>query len=207
VTELARRGAELARDLLDTKLRDLLERVAGESRFPTAGPVAALVVALAAGLVAMAARRSRDGWTEAAGAAAQAQALRTRALPLAGLDAAAYAEATRLLELPPSADISHRDFKLAQALKDAAEIPLLIAEAAADVAELGRVVAERSEGSVRGEAVSGAVLARAAAQAGMYLVEINLSTTPDDPRLAAAQRAATLAEQSAAAALALERAP
>src|SRR3712207_7585061 len=54
-----------------------LFRSATATRSPASGSVAALVVACAASIVTMAARSSRPSWLEAAGAAAQAEALRS----------------------------------------------------------------------------------------------------------------------------------
>jgi formiminotetrahydrofolate cyclodeaminase len=65
----------------------LCETVAEETSAPGGGSVAAIAGALAASLVAMAARFSREDWKDAAGVVAQAEALRIRLLPLADEDA------------------------------------------------------------------------------------------------------------------------
>ena len=57
------------------------------------GPLAALVTASAAELLANIARASRDVWPEARAVAAQAESLRDRATPLAQLSADAYEDA------------------------------------------------------------------------------------------------------------------
>jgi formiminotetrahydrofolate cyclodeaminase len=59
--------------------------------------VSALVVAMAAGLVEMAARVSSD-----AGAAAQAESIRVRVAPLAAEDARAYEQALAAMRAPAS---------------------------------------------------------------------------------------------------------
>ena len=184
--------------LLDRPLAQFLESLADRSPTPGGGSAAAVVTAMAAGLLAMAARASTGSWPEAAGVAAQAEALRDRAAPLAELNAAAYADALELLDddLAPEQP-ERRDFRLGTALSRAAALPLDIAEAAADVAELGVLVVERAEESRRADAVAAVLLADAAANVGAQLVRVNLATQPEDERVA---RAGTLVDATAAAA-------
>src|SRR6266540_1563147 len=70
--------------LLELRLREFLDEIAAEGRTPGGGSAAALVTAIAAGLLAKVARGSGDTWPEAAGIVAQAECLRDRATPLAG---------------------------------------------------------------------------------------------------------------------------
>ena len=81
--------------LLDLRLREFLDEIAAEGRTPGGGSAAALVTAIAAGLLAKVARASGDTWPEAAGIAAQAECLRDRATPLAQVDAELYEAALR----------------------------------------------------------------------------------------------------------------
>ncbi len=67
---------------LDALIAALTDDGAGDE-YPAGGAVAGVVAALAASLAADAAAGSRPGWSEAAGARAQAQALRRRATALA----------------------------------------------------------------------------------------------------------------------------
>ena len=71
-------------------IADFCETLAAETSAPGGGSTAAIVVGFAASLTAMAARFSSEQWEDAAGAVAQAEALRARALPLADEDARAY---------------------------------------------------------------------------------------------------------------------
>ena len=145
---------------------------------------------MAASLVAMAARSSPD-WDEGGGVAAQAQALRARVTPLALADSEAYATVLDAL----SAGDGRGD--LPTALRRASELPLAIAEAAADTATLAAHAAGGCDASVRGEALVAVALAEAAARAGARLVEINLAAASHDPHHERARRAL----QEAAAAL------
>jgi formiminotetrahydrofolate cyclodeaminase len=79
----------------------------------------------------------------------------------------------------------------------AAEVPLQIARAAADVAEAARLVAERCGGVLRADAAGAAARAAGAAPAAAHLVQANLVITEGDPRLEEASRAAGDARYSA----------
>jgi formiminotetrahydrofolate cyclodeaminase len=159
--------------------------------------VAALVVAMAAGLLAMAARASRQGWADASGAIVQAESLRRRAAPLAAEDARAYAEALTAMEAPLGTDAEERDAAIAAALSRAAQLPLEIAEIAADTVALAATVADRGNDKVRGDAAAAAVLAAAAAQAAANLVAINLAANVDDQHVVRARTLAAGAVDSA----------
>ena len=133
---------------------------------------------MAASLVGMAAHSSTS-WPGAAGAAAQARALRARLVPLALADAEAYAEALEALRESAAGQGHHAS--LGVKLDRAAALPLSIAEAAADV-ELAAVAAEHGDGPSRTDAVAAAALAEGAVVAAARLVELNLRTTPGDER-------------------------
>ncbi len=141
---------------------------------------------MAAGLVRLVARVSYD-WEEAPGIAAQAAALGDRSLALADEDHLAYSHAVEQLRAPD------RDATLGRALYRAAEVPLRISEAAADVAALAALAARDGAETVRGDAWAAATLAEAASVAAARLVHVNLSTRPDDELCARADAAAEAA--------------
>ncbi len=151
---------------------------------------------MAAALSAKAARTSAD-WEESASTAAQAERLLRRIAPLAQSDAEAYEEALAALHLPDNLEREVRNMALGQVLARAAEIPLVIAEAGADVAELAASVAERGAASVRGDAASAALLAEAGARAAATLVAVNLTVRSNDERV---KRACAFAEAASKAA-------
>lgn len=153
---------------------------------PAGGSAAALAAAMGAGLVRLVARVS-DDWDDAPGVAAQATALGDRALALADDDHRAYARAMEQLRAPD------RDASLGRALRHAAEIPLRIAEAAADVGVLAALAAREGSDTVRGDAWAAATLAEAASAAAARLVHVNLATLPDDELCARADAAARAA--------------
>jgi formiminotetrahydrofolate cyclodeaminase len=183
---------------LRLSLEDFLEEVASQDVMPGAGFVAAFGLAMAAGLVAMAARLSRQ-WPEGRALAAQAETLRGRVTPLAARNAEAYAEALTTLR-GEDAGPGSRDEAIALALERSAQVPLEICDVAADIAALAAAAAERGEPSVRADAVSAALLAHASARAAATLVAVNLGTVAGDERLAGARDAV------GAASVALDRA-
>lgn len=183
--------------LLDLPLRELLDEVAARGRTPGGGSVAALVTAAAAGLLAKVARSSGEGWPDAPGIAAQAEALRDRAAPLAQLDADEYEAALRAQSDDSQEQGERRDFMLGRAFARAAEPPLEIAAIAADVSRLSVTIAERGEPALRADAVAAALLSAAAAAVAAELVAVNLTASAADERVLRARR---LAEEAAEAA-------
>lgn len=177
---------------LDLRLTDFLEQLAADRRAPGGGSAAAFTVALAAGLVAMVARSSRESWSDAGGVAAQAQALIDRILPLVRADAEAWEQAVVALR-----ETGAGDAMLERKLEAAAAVPIEIADAAADAAALAELAADRGDATYRADAAAAAVLASAGARAASHLVAVNLGVREGDERLAAVQRSAEGAEDAA----------
>jgi formiminotetrahydrofolate cyclodeaminase len=173
----------MAGDLLDAPLRDFLDTLAGEGPAPGGGSAAAIVVAMAAGLVSMVARASKEHWPEAGGAIGQAEAFRARVAPLAQADADVYTEALTMLRRREELTERYRDQTLRAALERAAEIPLRIAEAGSDLACLAALLVENGNPEVRADAAVASVLAEGGARAAAKLVETNLGAMEDDPRV------------------------
>jgi formiminotetrahydrofolate cyclodeaminase len=181
---------------LDLTLRDWLETLARSDGVPGGGSALGFAVAIGAAVLAMAARESGSGPL-----AAQADALCARTAPLADQDAEAYAEA--LAARSPAEDVStdRRDWHLGRAYALAAEPPLEIARAGADVAELGAHIAASGDPRVRADALAAAALGAAAARGAVALVAVNLTALEGDPRVAEAEELADTAERAAARAL------
>jgi len=170
----------------------LLERVASSDPVPGAGPAAAWTCALAAALVEMvcAVMTQREADEDAARAdrGERAAAIRSTAIALAGRDMDAYRE---VLAVRSSGDMSLRHAALAAA----ADPPLAIAQAAAELTALAAEAFAGERGGLRGEAATAAVLAEAATRAAAAIVNFNLAGDPGDPRRA---RAGELVAQAAA---------
>jgi formiminotetrahydrofolate cyclodeaminase len=86
-----------------------------------------------------------------------------------------------------------RDERLRAALDEAAAAPLAIAGCAAELAELGLIALSSGSEHLRGDVVTGVLLAEAACASAVRLVELDLATSPDDPRHAEARRSAEVA--------------
>jgi formiminotetrahydrofolate cyclodeaminase len=175
-------------------LASFLDEVARATPAPGGGSSAACAGALAAALVQMAAGIAGDGE-----AASRAGGLRGKLLELAERELSSYEPVLEARRLPR--DDPGRSERVAAALVEASGTPLGIAEAAADVAELGVAVCRASSKEVRGDALVGAFLAEAACSAAATLVEINLERQPAAPALeqARAARARASAAREAAA--------
>lgn len=177
----------------DLTVQELCETVAAQTSAPGGGSVAAIVTAFAASLTAMAARFATEEWEDAAGAVAQAEALRARVLPLADEDARAYESFLLARRMSEDFDPQVRDAAIGEALSRAADVPLAIAEVALDVASLAADLVENGNPSLRGDAATAALLSEAAVRATANLVEINLATREGDERI---ERARELVEMS-----------
>ena len=182
---------------LDLTASKVLDELAGPVA-PGGGSALAFTVAMAAAVVRMAARASSESWDEAGGVAAQADALRYRAAPLAQLDADVYDRALAIRDGAAALPAEKCDWEIGKAFIAAAEPPLEIARVAVDVAELAESVARAGEPRVRPDAVAAAVLAAAVARAAVSLVEANLTALDGDARVAEAEQLAHAAEHAAA---------
>ena len=184
-------------DLAAQELSELLDDLGSASPAPGGGSAAALACALGAGLVEMAARielRRDDPAAAIRDALEQVAELRARALALAEEELCGYAPVLDARRLP-AADPG-RAVRLAEALEEASRGPLGIAETAAEVARLGEHVAQVADDAVRGDALTGVLIAEAAAAAAAGLVEVNLS---DRPEAAVAKQARAAAARAASA--------
>ena len=181
--------------LTGLSLPAILEELAAPREVPGAGSALAVALATAAAVVQMAARLSPESWTDAAGVAAQAEALRERAVLLVDEDADAY---RRALEARAAADSKarpeQRDWALGQVTAAAAEPPLALARLAADLAELCAAAGERVEPRVHADVAAAGALAAAVARGARELVATNLTAVAGDARVEEADRLVATAE-------------
>ena len=170
-------------DYAQLPLGCFLDMVASRETAPGGGASAAVAVALAAALSNMAARFSTEHLAETETLVGTAEELRGRAMPLARADAAAYG---RVLDAyrSPRGDEEGRRRRVREALSEAADVPLSIAEIGAEVSGIAARLAEEGNPNLRGDAVTAAALAGAGVRAAITLVEINVSAGgADDDRL------------------------
>jgi len=193
----------MADDFLAAPVGDFIDLLAEEDA-PGGGSAAAFTVAMAAGLVVMVARASKDHWAEAGGAIGQAETFRARVVPLAQADAEVYKDALTMLRRREEVSERYRDQTLRDALERSAEIPVRIVEAGCDLACLAALLVENGNPEVRADAAVACVLAEGGARAAAVLVETNLGATEDDARVrhvrALVEVAADAAERALAAA-------
>jgi formiminotetrahydrofolate cyclodeaminase len=184
--------------LTGLSLPALLEELASPREVPGAGSALAAALALAAAVVQMAARLSPASWADATGVAAQAEALRERAVQLVDDDAEAY---QRALEARDAADATarpeQRDWALGRVTAAAAEPPLALARLAADLGVLCAAAGTRVEPRVHADVAAAAALAAAVARGARELVAVNLTALPDDVRVEEANRHVAAAEAAA----------
>lgn len=180
-------------DYLGVSLGEFLDLVASDAPAPGGGSVAAVAVALAAGLSGMAARLSVHQLADAPGLAARSDTLRRRVAPLAAADAESYG---RVLDAYREPDPAAREARVRDALAGAADVPLAVAEIGNDVVGIAARLAEEGNPNLGGDAMTAVLLADAGVRAAAALAGINLSSANmRDDRLG---RANELVEKSAA---------
>jgi formiminotetrahydrofolate cyclodeaminase len=159
---------------------------AARSAAPGAGAAAALAGAIAAALAEMAAafapERGPEPGEPAAEVRRRAGALQAQLLELGDADALAYQPVLDAMALDRGDP--RRAAALAAALSAAAEVPLQIAAACSEVAELAAAAARELGGTALfGEAHAAAIIAEAATRAAVALVELDLEGSPTDARM------------------------
>jgi methenyltetrahydrofolate cyclohydrolase len=174
-----------------------LDALSATTPDPSGGGVAALAVALAAGLCVMTAGLSARQLPEAPRLAEQARLLRDRAAPLAQADADAYRAVIAALR---ARDAAPGKPQLAAALSQACVVPMEVAEIGAELVAVAAAIAVGGNPNVRGDAVTAALLAAAGSRAAAALVRINLAGAEGDGRPARAEHLAAGAARLAAAA-------
>ena len=174
-------------DYAELPLGRFLDLVASREPAPGGGASAAVAVALAAALMGMAARFSTDHLPDAGKIADQAETFRSRVVPLARADASAYGRVLEAYRAPRDGG-EERSRKIRDALSEAADVPLSIAEIGAEVASTSVLLASEGNPNLYGDAVTAVALAGAGVRAAATLVEINISAGgADDDRLARAR--------------------
>lgn len=147
----------------DLPLLTLLEQVAAREPAPGGGSVAAIALSFAAGLVAMAARFSDRKISDAEQIASRADEIRAEASDLVDADAQAYGEVLR-------------SGRSGESIRRAIEVPLQVCRQGAEVADAAARVVQDGNPNLRGDAMTGLLLADAAVRAAAYLIRLNAGT-------------------------------
>jgi formiminotetrahydrofolate cyclodeaminase len=167
---------------LDVSLRDFLDAVASRGPAPGGGCAAAVTVAMAAGLVAMAARLSPD-LPDGERLVVDAERIRRRSGDLADADAEAYGKVLATLSATRASEPAEKRQRLREAFEAAALVPLEVAELGTDTSRLAALLFAGGNPSLRGDAATAAYVAEAGVRSAAALVRINVESGECDPAL------------------------
>lgn len=174
--------------LCDLSIEEFLTTLADATPAPGGGSAAALAGALGSALVSMVARLTlgRERYAgvqeEMARVRDHADALRRRLSALIDADTAAYGKVIAAYKLPKDTEtaIVRRIEAIQRALKEAAEVPLEVAAACADVLGLASQVAAFGNKNAGSDAAVAALLAHAGLKGAARNVRINLTDIQDE---------------------------
>lgn len=172
---------------VDGSIRAFLDKLATSSPEPGGGSVAALAAALGAGLVSMVASLTIGKEKYAAvqdeihALLAASEQVRADLQDLVQRDTEVYGAVSLAMKLPRDTERqkAEREEKMQAALKEAATVPLTIAEQALKVAELSVIAAEIGTVNAVSDAGVAVLLADAAAQSAALNVKINTGYITD----------------------------
>lgn len=189
-------------------IAQFLDALAAKQSTPGGGGAAALTGSQAAALVSMVINFTLGNpkYAEVEGEMAElltrSEALRADLLALADADVAAFDAVSACYGMPRKSDEEKaaRTAALQLALKEAARVPLEIAERCLAVLELVTPVAEKGNSNVVSDAATAMLLAQAALRSALVNVDINLKYIKDDEFNArtATQRAALVSSAQSA---------
>jgi len=174
--------------LANLKITEYLEKAAAGTAVPGGGSVAALNASLAAGLTEMVAnltigKKGYEAVTEEMNdISGRAAELREKLTAAIDRDAEAYSAVMAAFKLSKATDpeMELRNQEIQKAFKQAALVPLEVANHAVKVIDLaGRAIDSGNKNAVT-DGVVAAMNARTAALAALYNVKINLVSIEDD---------------------------
>ena len=174
--------------LVDLTVRELLERVASGEPVPGGGSIAALCAALAAGLTEMVAHltvgrqddpaldREMDDLID------RARALRSDLTRAVDQDSEAYGKVMEAYRRPKTTDEEKRlrSEAIQEALKEAARVPLTVAQMGVEILGLAGVAVNKGNRNAVTDGLVGALMARSAVLAAIANVRINLQSIIDE---------------------------
>lgn len=171
----------------EMRVTEFLDALASKEPVPGGGSGAALAGALASALVSMVCNLTigKKGYEDVEGPMAdllaKSEALRKELPQLLEADTQVYSRVMAAYRLPRKSDEEKaaREAAMQQALKEAAEVPLTIAERCAQVVDLAMPAAEMGNQWAVSDAGVGVLLAEAAMRAALLNVFINLASIKD----------------------------
>lgn len=173
--------------LTDLTIREFLERVASGEPIPGGGSVAALAAGLSAALSGMVARltvgKKGDPILDQkmAGVADRAAQLQKKLVQDVDNDSEAYAGVMRSYRMAKGTEDerSARSVAIEDALKEAARVPLSVAEAGQTLLDLAGTVVTEGSSSAMTDGLVAALMARSAVIGALYNVRVNLLSIKD----------------------------
>nr|WP_290668830.1 cyclodeaminase/cyclohydrolase family protein [Ardenticatena sp.] len=165
-----------------------LDALASDVPAPGGGAAAGLAGAMGAALISMVTnltigrKKYADIEEEMKAIREQAEAIRVELTALADLDAQVFERVMEAYRLPRETDEQKaaRQAAIREALKEATEVPLRMAEQAARLFELAVPLAEKGNKNAISDAGAGVQLANAAFETALLNVAINLSLLDDE---------------------------
>jgi formiminotetrahydrofolate cyclodeaminase len=173
--------------LTDLTVKEFLDRVASGEPVPGGGSVAALVAGLSAALSAMVARltigkKNDPGLDEEMAVLAQ-RVLRMQDQLIGDVDrdSEAYTGVLKAYRMAKGSDDekNRRTAAIQDALKEAARVPLSVAEKGANILELVGVIVKQGNENAMTDGLVAALMARSSAIGAIYNVRINLTSIKD----------------------------
>lgn len=173
--------------LLATSIETFLDQLASESSTPGGGSASALGGAMAAALVSMVCNLTigrpqyQDAERELLGVRERAEQLRADLQRLAQADADVFTRLMAAYKLPRTtdADAASRRAAIQKLTRDAAEVPMQTARAAAAVLPLCATAVRYGNRSAISDAGVASLMAHSAVRSAVLNVEINLATLDD----------------------------
>lgn len=173
--------------LTEMKVSSFLDRTASSDPVPGGGSISALAAACAAGLVEMVANLSGGG----KGSETDKAQMKEISLRAAGLrkklsqcidrDSRAYSQVISSFKMPKNtaAEEKTRALAIQDALKHAAEVPLLVASETLEVMSLAEIVLQKGNPNAVTDGLVAVMMARTAVLGALYNVKINLKSIKD----------------------------
>jgi len=173
--------------LVDLTIKEYLEKTASNTALPGGGSGAALSAAVAASLVEMVANLTigKKGFEEVE---AQMKIIATRAAKARhklteqiDQDSDAYNQVMTAFKLPRETEVQKKlsSEAIQNGLKQAALVPLGVAQDALVIIELARTVVAKGNKNAVTDGAVGVMMARTAAMGALFNVKINLSAIKD----------------------------
>jgi methenyltetrahydrofolate cyclohydrolase len=173
--------------LTDLTVKEFLGKVASGEPVPGGGSVAALVAGLSAALSAMVARltigkKNDPGLDEEMKVLAQTVlGIQVELVQDVDRDSEAYTGVLKAYRMPKGSDEEkdRRTTAIQVALKEAARVPLSVAEKGANVLELAGIAVKQGNESAMTDGLVAALMARSSVIGAIYNVRINLASVKD----------------------------